>query len=92
MKGPGVQHIAVATDDIISTVSKLRARGIEFLSTPPDEYYKAVPFRLGEHNHELKEDIETLKGLGILIDADEEGTYYKFLQNLFRTVQRYFLK
>ena len=72
-EGPGVQHIAVATDDIISTVSKLRARGIEFLSTPPDEYYKAVPFRLGEHNHELREDIETLKGLGILIDADEEG-------------------
>ena len=63
-EGPGVQHIAVATDDIITTVGKLRSRGIEFLSTPPDEYYKAVPFRLEEHNHELKEDIETLKGLG----------------------------
>jgi 4-hydroxyphenylpyruvate dioxygenase len=72
-EGPGVQHIAMATDDIITTVSKMRARGIEFLSTPPDEYYKAVPGRLDEHSHELREDIETLKGLGIMIDADEEG-------------------
>tara|TARA_B100001250_G_scaffold162442_1_gene139625 strand:- start:1509 stop:2720 length:1212 start_codon:yes stop_codon:yes gene_type:complete len=72
-EGPGAQHIAVATDDIISTVSKLRARGIEFLSCPPEEYYKAVPLRLAAHNHELREDIETLKRLGIMIDADEEG-------------------
>ena len=72
-EGAGVQHIAVATNDIISTVSKLRSRGIEFLSTPPDEYQKAVPFRLETHNHKLKEDIDTLKGLGIMIDADEEG-------------------
>ncbi len=72
-EGPGVQHIAVATDDIISTVSKLRARGIEFLSTPPEEYYRAVPGRLDEFSHELREDIETLKNLGIMIDADEEG-------------------
>ena len=72
-EGSGVQHIAVATNDIIETVTEMRKRGIEFLSTPPDEYYKAVPIRLEEHNHELKEDIETLKGLGIMIDADEEG-------------------
>lgn len=72
-EGPGVQHIAVATNDIISTVSKLRARGVEFLSTPPEEYYRAVPGRLEEHSHELKEDIEKLKSLGIMIDADEEG-------------------
>jgi len=72
-EGPGVQHIAMATDDIISTVGQMRERGIEFLSTPPDEYYKAVPGRLEEHSHELREDIETLKGLGIMIDADEEG-------------------
>jgi len=72
-EGPGVQHIAMATNDIITTVSQLRERGIEFLSTPPDDYYNAVPIRLDEHNHELKEDIETLKGLGIMIDADEEG-------------------
>ena len=72
-EGPGVQHIAVATDDIIKTVSALRSRGVEFLSIPPEEYYKAVPGRLEEFSHELREDIETLKGLGIMIDADEEG-------------------
>ncbi len=72
-EGPGVQHIAVATDDILTTVSKLRARGVEFLSTPPDDYYRAVPQRLADHNHELAEDIEKLKALGIMIDADEEG-------------------
>ena len=72
-EGSGVQHIAVATDDIINTVSKLRARGIEFLSTPPEEYYRAVPGRLKEFSHELREDIEALKNLGIMIDADEEG-------------------
>lgn len=72
-EGPGVQHIAVATDDIINAVSQLKARGVEFLSTPPEAYYKAVPERLHEHNHELRENIETLKSLGIMIDADEEG-------------------
>lgn len=72
-EGPGAQHIAVATDDIIKTVSKLRARGVEFLSIPPEEYYRAVPERLRNHNHKLNEDIETLKSLGIMIDADEEG-------------------
>ena len=72
-EGPGVQHIAVATDNIINTVSELRARGIEFLSTPPEEYYRAVPGRLEEFSHKLRENIETLKSLGIMIDADEEG-------------------
>lgn len=72
-EGPGVQHIAVATDDIIKTVAQLRSRGIEFLSTPPEEYYNAVPGRLEEYSHELREDIEALKKLGIMIDADEEG-------------------
>jgi len=72
-EGPGVQHIAMATNDILDTVSQMRARGIEFLSTPPEEYYKAVTGRLQAHNHELEEDIEKLKSLGIMIDADEEG-------------------
>jgi 4-hydroxyphenylpyruvate dioxygenase len=72
-EGSGVQHIAVATDDIIKAVSQLKSRGVEFLSTPPEAYYRAVPGRLEEYSHELREDIETLKSLGIMIDADEEG-------------------
>ncbi|WP_274474179.1 4-hydroxyphenylpyruvate dioxygenase [Mangrovimonas aestuarii] len=72
-EGSGVQHIAVATDDIIKTVSALRSRGVEFLSHPPQAYYDAVPGRLHEFDHELRENIETLMSLGIMIDADEEG-------------------
>lgn len=72
-EGEGVQHIAVATDDIISTVSELKARGVEFLSTPPQAYYDAIPERLKDHMHRFKEDINELQKLGIMIDADEEG-------------------
>ena len=71
--GPGVQHIAVATDDILKTVSEMRARGIEFLSTPPQAYYDAIPERLKDHMSKFREDIRELQKLGILIDADEEG-------------------
>ncbi len=71
--GPGVQHIAVATDDIITTVAKMRERGVEFLSAPPHSYYQAIPSRLGEHMGMMKEDITELEKLGIMIDADEEG-------------------
>jgi len=69
----GVQHIAVATDDIISTVSQLKARGIEFLPPPPQSYYDMIPERLGEHRDMMKEDIGELQKLSIMIDADEEG-------------------
>lgn len=72
-EGAGVQHIAVATDDIIQTVSDLRSRGVEFLSTPPETYYDAIPIRLEEFNHELNEDLKTLQSLGIMVDADDEG-------------------
>jgi 4-hydroxyphenylpyruvate dioxygenase len=72
-EGPGCQHIAVATNDIISTVKGMRARGVEFLTTPPDAYYDAAPNRLAEHDHELNEDLKMLKELGIMIDADDEG-------------------
>jgi len=72
-EGPGAQHIAVATDDIISTVTQLRARGVEFLSAPPQEYYDAIPERLGVHMEMMKEDLKVLQSLSIMIDADEEG-------------------
>lgn len=72
-EGEGVQHIAVATDDIIQTVADLKSRGVEFLSRPPQSYYDAIPERLKEHMHRFKEDIEELQKLGIMIDADEEG-------------------
>ena len=72
-EGAGVQHIAVATDDIIGTVSQLKARGIEFLPPPPQAYYDEIPERLGEHREMMKEDIKELQKLSIMIDADEEG-------------------
>jgi len=72
-ESPGVQHIAVATDDIIETVTQLRARGVEFLSAPPTAYYEAIPSRLGEHMKMMTEDIAELEKLAILVDADEEG-------------------
>ncbi len=70
---PGCQHIAVATDDIISTVTQLKARGVEFLSAPPQAYYDEIPERLGEHRDLMKEPIAEIQKLGILVDADEEG-------------------
>ena len=72
-EGPGVQHIAVATDDIIKTVAQLRARGVEFLPPPPQAYYDDIPRRLGVHMEMMKEDIKELQKLSILVDADEEG-------------------
>ena len=72
-EGPGAQHIAVATDNIIETVTALRARGVEFLSAPPQAYYDAIPERLGEHFSMMKEPISEIQKLSILVDADEEG-------------------
>jgi len=67
-KGAGVQHIAVATDDIVATVSAMRDRGVEFLYVP-EEYYDDLLERVGE----IDEDVEVLKQHGILIDRDDEG-------------------
>jgi 4-hydroxyphenylpyruvate dioxygenase len=67
-RSAGVQHIAVATDDIIHTVDELRRRGVEFLYVP-EVYYDTVLERVGQINEELEE----LKRLNILIDRDDEG-------------------
>jgi 4-hydroxyphenylpyruvate dioxygenase len=67
-KGPGVQHVALATGDIVHTVSVLRKNGVEFLHVP-DSYYADLNARVGE----IDEDIEVLKSLNILVDRDEEG-------------------
>ena len=71
-EGSGVQHLAVATDDIIGAVAQLKARGVEFLPPPPQAYYDDIPRRLGEHKDMMKEDINELQKLSILVDADEE--------------------
>jgi len=67
-KGAGVQHIAVATNDIIKTVSAMRDRGVEFLYVP-ENYYDDLLERVGK----IDEDVEVLKKHGVLIDRDEEG-------------------
>jgi 4-hydroxyphenylpyruvate dioxygenase len=67
-RGPGVQHIAIATDDIIATVTALRDRGVEFLRVPKT-YYESVLDRVGK----IDEDIAPLADLGILVDRDDEG-------------------
>ncbi|WP_313112544.1 4-hydroxyphenylpyruvate dioxygenase [Aequorivita sediminis] len=69
----GVQHLALTTDDIIKTVSQLKERGVEFLPPPPKAYYDAIPERLGDHMKMMKEDIDELRKLSIMIDADEDG-------------------
>ena len=67
-KGAGVQHIAVASDNILETVAELRKRGVEFLQVP-GAYYEDVLERVGH----IDENLEDLKRLNILIDRDEEG-------------------
>jgi len=78
-EGEGVQHVAMATNDIISTVTQLRDRGVEFLNIP-NTYYDALEQRVGK----IDEDIEPLKELGILVDRDDEGY---LLQIFTKTVQ-----
>ena len=67
-QGPGVQHMALATDDIVTTVTSLRDRGVEFL-TVPTTYYRDLQQRVGT----IDEDVESLARLGILVDRDPDG-------------------
>jgi 4-hydroxyphenylpyruvate dioxygenase len=74
---PGVQHLALRTDDELASVAELRRRGVDFL-TIPDTYYEGVWARvdamLRQHGHAaVKEDHQRIKDLGILVDADDEG-------------------
>ena len=66
--GPGVQHIALASNDIVRTVTDMRNRGVEFLRVP-DSYYDQLTDRVGE----IEEDVDVLKDLGILVDRDDKG-------------------
>jgi 4-hydroxyphenylpyruvate dioxygenase len=66
--GPGVQHIALATDDILHTVNRLREQGVEFLRVP-HAYYSELQERVGK----IDECVDSLEELGILVDRDEQG-------------------
>jgi len=74
--GPGVQHVALHTRDVIATVRQLRDNGVEFLHVP-DDYYAALPARVGE----IRESIDDLRELGILVDRDDDG----YLLQIFTT-------
>src|SRR5690606_32412811 len=75
-QGPGVQHIAIATDDILYTVSELRRRGMEFLRVP-DAYYDDVPDRVGT----IRENLDDLKRMNILSDRDDGGYLFQIYSN-----------
>lgn len=70
--GAGIQHIALKTDDIMSAISGMRERGVEFI-TIPESYYTQMTKRLAASSLQLKEDFEEIRKLGLLIDFDESG-------------------
>lgn len=70
--GPGVQHIAMTTNDIIATVRSMRARGMEFLDTP-DSYYEILREKLSKSRVKVAEDLNVMRELRIMVDFDENG-------------------
>lgn len=89
-RGPGVQHIALLTDDIVTTLTQLKSNGVEFLAPPPATYYKLLKDRLPN----CEEATESLAKNGILVDGDEDGYLLQiFSKNLigpifFEVIQR----
>ncbi len=71
-RGPGVQHIAMATADILETLPGLAAQGFAFLSNP-DTYYEMLPGRIAAGGYRVSEDLDLVRELGLLIDGDETG-------------------
>lgn len=80
-KGEGIQHIALLTTDIITTVTSLHARGVEFLKCPPQTYYDHLRHVLTspESHPEINENIDTLEKLHILLDYDKDGYLLQIL-------------
>ncbi len=85
--GEGVQHVALATNDIVKTVRELINRGVEFLKVPTT-YYDDLLDRVGQ----IDEDLEPLKELGILVDRDNEGYCCNYFPNRWKTDLPYFLR
>lgn len=78
-RGSGIQHLAMLTGDILTTVKGLGDAGIKFLEAPPETYYEAIPGRVPD----VKEDLNHVKSLGVLVDGDETGYLLQiFTQNL----------
>ena len=77
--GEGIQHIAFATDDLVAVWDRLRARGVLFMTPPPDTYYEMLAERLPGHG----EDVEALKQRGILLDGSTDGGEPKLLLQIF---------
>ena len=71
--GPGVQHIAMRTEDIITTVQRMKARGVEFLTKIPDSYYDNLRKGLADAGTTVSEDIDIIQNLRILVDYDAKG-------------------
>lgn len=94
--GSGIHHIALLTDDIVTTVSRLKTRGLEFLNTP-DIYYDQLKERLSNCPISIHEDIEQLRKLKILVDFDEQGYLLQIFTRpiqdrptlIFEFIQRY---